>query len=358
VQPHKKWKRSTRRAVLWWAGLFLALQAGLAFSLDSWLGLWRDPNYAAHRDLLRRLREQHPGRPLVIVAGSSRTMNGLCPAAVPDDGQGPLLVNWGFPYQAPLDIAYRVERLLREGPRPDGVIIEVVPGLLTGKWSDPPAVPPHFLCWDDLPTAREMVPDEDVTRAWRDARLLPWFAYRHNIMDHYMPAWQVRVHRNDGWWRLIDEWGWLPNPATVPNRELQAGVLVAYSRWLKRPDVHPDQARGLRHLLATCRREGIAAAVLLMPEDPALRSCYGPGTRDSLDAFLKSQCREFGDEFIDARDWFDAEDSWSDRLHLVPDAARRFTVRLAQEGLPRLNLSSLGSHAAAPPSAHVPSPNN
>ena len=335
MDRRKGLKRSARRIILWWGGVFLALQAGLAFSLDTWLTRWRDPNFAAHRDCLLRQSKKHPGRPLVVVAGSSRTMNGVCPGSLPDDGHGPLLFNWGFPYHSPLDVAFRIDHLVREGPRPNAIIIEVVPGLLTGKWADPSPVPPHFHRWQDLASARNLVPEEDMAGAWRDARLLPWFGYRHNIVDRFFPSWQAG-QRNDVWWRKIDEWGWLPTLATGPIPELRKDVIAATSKWLAKPIIHPDQARGLRHALETCRREGIPAAVLLMPESPDMRQCYGPGTRAALDVFLQSECREFGVELIDAREWYQTEELFCDGLHLVPEGARLFTARLADEVLPRL----------------------
>ena len=94
MDRRRKWKHAARTAILAWAGTFLVLQAGLAVSLDTWLEEWRDPNYTARRERLRHEVERHPGQPVVVIVGSSRTMNGLCPACLPDDDQRPILLNF------------------------------------------------------------------------------------------------------------------------------------------------------------------------------------------------------------------------------------------------------------------------
>src|SRR5262249_45365567 len=148
---------------------------GLSVSLDTWLGHWRDPNYARRHQCLCQEADRHPGRPVVVVVGSSRTMNGLCPSSLPDDGRGPILLNWGFPGHAPVHLALRVERLLREGPRPEALVIEVAPAFLTTGWAEPGPLPVESQGWSDLPTAARLVPGHEVESAWRDARLVPWF---------------------------------------------------------------------------------------------------------------------------------------------------------------------------------------
>jgi hypothetical protein len=326
---------TARRAVLWWAGAFLALQAGLAVSLDTWLEEWRDPNYAARHLRLCRQVARHPGRPVVVAVGSSRMMNGLCPASLPDDGRGPVLVNWGFPGHAPVHVALRVERLLREGPRPDGLVLEVVPSYLTAGWAEPAPVPAPAHRWDDLPGAVRLVP-AGVARDWGDARLVPWYAYRGNIMDRLAPAWQPSGQRADAFWRQLDDWGWFGTLATGPSPEARRLAVAQLSPGLRRREAHPEQVRALRHALAACRAEGVAAALLLMPESPEFRTGYGPGVRAGLDGTLRRLCDEFGSGLVDARDWFQTEDVFCDGHHLVPAGARRFTARFAAEVVPQL----------------------
>ncbi|MGL6095103.1 MAG: hypothetical protein ACRC7O_04785, partial [Fimbriiglobus sp.] len=52
-------------------------QLGMNVALDTVRPEWRDPAYG-HRDKqLRRLHRAEPGRPVVVVLGSSRTQRGF-----------------------------------------------------------------------------------------------------------------------------------------------------------------------------------------------------------------------------------------------------------------------------------------
>ena len=336
MDRRKKWNHSARAAVLSWALTFLVLQVGLSVSLDTWLQEWRDPHYTARHECFSRQVERHPDRPVIVVVGSSRTMNGLCPASLTDDERQPVLVNWGFPGHTPLHVALRAERLLSESPRPSALVLEIVPAFLNSPWTEPGPISTLAHRWDDLPTATRLVPVAHLERAWSDARIIPWFSYRRNILDWCFPAWQPAGERNDTFWRKIDDWGWFPTLATGPSLEARQQTVAGFTSMLKKPEIHPDQMRGLRSILATCRRENMPTAMLMMPESPALRTSYGPGTRAGLNAALQNLADEFGVQLIDARDWFDTEDVFCDGHHLVPVGARLFTARFAEEVVPRL----------------------
>jgi hypothetical protein len=326
----RAFRTRARSAVLWWSGAFLFLQAALALSLDNWMAPWRDPNYVARHRRLVRLIERHPGRPVVVAVGSSRTMNGLCPAVLPDDDRQPILVNWGFPGHAPVHVALRAEQLLRQGPRPAALVLEVVPAYLNTAWNEPGPVPAVAHRWSDLSTVSEIVPSE-LVGDWRDARLLPWFGYRMHIMDSLAPAWQPKGQRADAFWRGLDEWGWFGTLATGPSEDSRRQVVALFSPCLQRAEPHPDQLIALRHVLATCRDQQILVALMLMPESPEFRASYAPGVRARLCTVLQRLCTEFGSGLVDAGDWFDTEDVFCDGHHLVPAGARLFTPRFARD---------------------------
>src|SRR5947209_12483732 len=91
-----EWARSD---VLWCLAGFCLLQAGLALVVEWWRPGLRDLEYGAKLDLLRQERRRHPGRPLALMLGSSRVVNGLRPGLLPEyhGPGGPALVfNFGL----------------------------------------------------------------------------------------------------------------------------------------------------------------------------------------------------------------------------------------------------------------------
>lgn len=333
--------RVARSDVLWWVASFLALQVGLSIALETWLPSWRDPNYAVREERLRAKVEQHPGRPVVVVLGSSRTMNGVCPAELmTENAPGnttPLLVNWGFPGHGPVQLAMRLDRLIRDGFRPAGVVIEIVPALLPLQENADDPLPPRDHCWNDLPTAAGVRTSGDaVYGEWMNARLMPWFAHRHTIMNHYLPVWQSGAMRQDHWWKGLDSWGWLPVRAEGSHPEAVQFTKKYFERRLQQAEVDPQHEKAIRHVLSICKREKLPVAILLMPEGPAFQSWYAPEARARWDTFLGGLCQEYRVPLVDARGWLPSEDSFVDSHHLVPDGARAFTHRLTRETIPML----------------------
>jgi hypothetical protein len=231
----------------------------------------------------------------------------------------------------------RLDRLIRDGFRPAGVVIEIVPALLPPHDNDNDPLPVHDHCWDDLPTAAGMrASGNAVYREWVDARLMPWFAHRHTIMNRYLPVWQSGAMRQDHWWKGLDDWGWLPVRAEGSNPEAIQFTARYFQPYLQRAEVAPQHDRAIRHVLSICKREQLPVAILLMPESPTFRSWYSPEARAYWDAFLKQLCEEYHVRLIDARDWLPSENSFVDSHHLVPTGARAFTRRLSREAIPLL----------------------
>src|SRR5438132_46156 len=64
--------RRSARALGCAVAAFLAGQLALGLAVERWLPAARDPEYAAKVERLRARRAEAPGRPLVLVLGSSR----------------------------------------------------------------------------------------------------------------------------------------------------------------------------------------------------------------------------------------------------------------------------------------------
>ena len=106
-----------RRVVVTWLSAFVAIQVTLAVLLDGPLESLRNPDYVARRELLQSRQREQPGRPLVVVLGTSRTMNGLIAALLNDGRAGPdrpLVFNFGLPGHGPMHQAVAFERLLTD----------------------------------------------------------------------------------------------------------------------------------------------------------------------------------------------------------------------------------------------------
>src|SRR5262249_35831439 len=90
--------------------------------------------------------------------------------------------------------------------------------------------------------------------------------------------------------------------------------------------------QSLRELLELSRREGIDAALVLMPEGTEFRSWYPSGAWASVQSFLTDLSREYAAPIINAREWVPDTD-FLDSHHLLPRGANTFTTRLGREGL-------------------------
>jgi hypothetical protein len=78
-----------------------------------------------------------------------------------------------------------------------------------------------------------------------------------------------------------------------------------------------------------------------MPEASAIRSCYPPVTRATIDRYLGSLAQSFGVAVIRAENW--SRDEWlADSYHHTPAGAAQFSSRLFREAILPL-LSSAGS---------------
>src|SRR5262245_12033770 len=70
-------RRGARAALVFLSAGTLAVFAFLGIALENGFTTWRDPEYGMRLERVRRRADEHPGRPLVVVLGSSRVTFGL-----------------------------------------------------------------------------------------------------------------------------------------------------------------------------------------------------------------------------------------------------------------------------------------
>jgi hypothetical protein len=330
------------------AGLlaFVALQAGLAAAVESWLPELRDPYYVDKAARLRRrLATSHP-RPLtVVMLGSSRTTFALKGGDVEprlgEEVQAPVaLYNFGLIGAGPLTELMTLRRLLADGIRPDLLLVEIHPCLLSGDvpWEVRRLTAGQVYRRELSFLARYGAPRRQLRRDWWLAEAVPWYSHRFAIVSRTLPyllPWQLR---QDLFW-AADGSGWVESPLPPPTPDVRQRALDKARReyYAKLQDFHLGRGscQALREILETCRREHIGVALVWVPEGPVFRSWYTPQAEARTRAFLKECDRAYGAPLIDARDWV-PEDEFTDSHHLRTPGARRFSERLAREALPPL----------------------
>ena len=336
--------RGASAAALGYGLLFFAcLQLALAVVLEGRQSRLRDPEFAARLPRLRARLAERPGAPLILVLGSSRTLLGVRPTALPPlqapGGREPVVFNASLLGAGPFLESVCLRRLLAAGVRPDWVVLEYWPPTEIAEMSR--RVPAERLAWGELPVLARY--EDDPVRlyaAWAGARLVPFHTYHADLLRRYAPAGLPAAARRDDRVYPCDGSGWAPctiGTTAADRLRLRAETLAGCGPFLRAFHPSPVAGRALRDLLATCRRERIAVVLLYMPEAAAFRDCYPPPVRAELDGHLRRLARDGRVSVVDARDWSPDED-FADGVHLLPDGAAAFTARLGREVLQPLLL--------------------
>lgn len=318
--------RAARRAVL--AGLVgvVALHLGLNVALDTVRPQWRDPEYG------HRLGELKPlaGRgKLLVVLGSSRVQMGIDPAAVPLAGV--TVYNLSQAGCGPAGERLNFRRLLREGVRPDFLLVECLTPVLAGDGPFEGGLFPDRLSLADLRDIAPLCDDPAaVRRQFLAARANPWLRYNRSLLCHAgLGRWLYWNQRVDFLWDQLRPGGWMPYPdAVVPAAKRADGFARAereYTPYLASYHLAAGPERAYRQLAADCRAAGVKLGFVLMPESPRFRALYPPGARELAVGFL----RELADgPVIDAGDWVPGEGDFADGHHLMRPGAAILSARL------------------------------
>jgi len=324
-----------------WSLLFFALfQLVLSLALEFWWTSGRDPFYGTKVARLKDRLRQTPDARVVVMIGGSRTGDGLRAAPFEADlarqlGQPLVIFNFGMPGAGPPSQLLQLQRLLADGIKPDLLLVEIVTPLLDDRLGgDPKRLAVERLSYRDLQQLRNYPMDtHSVRQGWREARAVPWYAQRFNILSMVLPTMLPLHLRQDGYVRC-DGCGWAAPAVTQPAPEIRERLrevsMRGYGPILKTFLLGPTASQAFRLILDECRRHHIKTALVLMPEGPYFRDAYPDQAWQQINPFVEQVCKEYQTPLINARCWMD-EDSFFDSHHLIADGAARFTERLGRE---------------------------
>jgi hypothetical protein len=326
--------------------LFVLVQVVLAVAALPLLPL-RDPDHAHKMQLLRRRLAR--GRPLCVVQiGSSRTVYGLRgqvaePWLEQRLGQPVVLFNLGSHACGPMLNRLNLERLFNSGVRPDLVLVEVLPPLLTEqpRISEllPERVAASRLRHEEMQLLARLARPERpaLSREWWACQVAPWSAHRFSILTAAAPNLLPPQARTNNY-AAADASGWIGMPRQC--REVEQRALaraeIEYRAGLQVFRLSPRILAGVRETVQRCDQAGVKAALVLMPEGPIFRSWYPAAAWRQIDTALKELSRECGVPLLDLRECA-GEADFLDSHHLYPEGATVYTRRLAERLVPLLH---------------------
>jgi hypothetical protein len=325
-------RRPTARAAVGYGAVaVLGAVVGLAAAVETTNPEWRDPEFGHRLKQLHALRAAHPGRPLVVAVGSSRTQMGVSPAAMDfaDEPGSPLVYNFGQAGAGPLRMHLTVERLVAAGLTPDVLLVEVFPAALAADG------PPESqlremvtrLSWADVRRQEPFAADRwELRRRWAGERLRSWHGLRLVLMSHWQPNWLPWQHRLTFQWDQMDPFGCTPYPlADVSEAERARGIARVreeYAGLMADYRIGAMSDRVFRDLLDRCRERGVRVVLYRAPEGPSFRALAAPA-----EPRVKEYLAGLGLPVVEP-DGDYAEADFADGHHLLPTAAARFSRQL------------------------------
>jgi hypothetical protein len=333
---------SRPRSALWaTVVLFVGVQLALAAFLTRVHPEMRDPEYGSLLNTLRARRAESPGRPLVLILGSSRSANLFRPS--PPAGTEPLVFNFGTLWTGPVRELQMLRRLLARGIRPDWIVAEVWLPFLTqrGGFSEELRIRDCDVQPTDCPVvARYFSHPWPTYGKLAEAELVPAFTHRGGFLASYARCLGRPLPRLPGDWSVpelrVEGYGWLPAPdekATDDLVRLATRFIADNVRdVLTDFQVSPIADGALRELLTTCARHHIRTTLVLLPDHSAVRASHLPAVQARLNAYLGELAQEYALAVIDTRDWVRDED-FIDGKHTHARVAAPYTERFNREAL-------------------------
>lgn len=333
---------SRSRATLGWAlATFVLVQVGLRILIDYWYPAFRDPSFEIKAGRLQRAIEASTSPPVtVVMVGSSLTGNGFHAKYLENilraDLHQPCLVyNMSSRASGPLTDLVWIKRLLERGIRADLVLIEFAPFLFNSARApvDVHRFPYYTLEHGDLDILERYGDDAELIRKWWTCRLVPCHGHRLTMLNCLTPE-LIPIADRMNLWDNCDERFW-----ACPNLHTPAELQVIRAKAKKILDVGikeftpgASSVQALEELLVLLEKAKVAAALVMVPQGPTLRSYYAPQTLLELKEKVVALSRRHRCSFIDALTWLD-EEEFSDFYHTTRDGAITFSTRLATEFL-------------------------
>lgn len=336
--PHARKRHSARAALVCFVLAALALNAGAIIVLDELRPGVRDPEYARRVARYRARLDENPGRPMVLVIGSSRAAMGIRPAAweeVRRDGSAPMLFNMSLLGGGPVMELMIARRAFADGLRPAVVLFEYWPPFFYSEhdWAEWRRVAPDRLSPIDRAIVRDYFPDpaSAETKMWH-YRWNPLSASRHRLLLQVVPRWLPRTKRIDWAWDEVDAWGWkmgfdLPPGLTDERAAMLGKCCETYRPLFANYRVSPSADRALREAVAVAREHGATVGFVYLPESSEFRGWYSPRVERLARDHLARISQELAVPVIDARTWMD-DGLLVDGFHLSRIGAAEFTRKL------------------------------
>jgi hypothetical protein len=332
-----------RRSVIWLVVTFALSQLALFVAIEWATPGLRDPEFYRKLSRLRARKEERPGAPVVLALGSSRVYTGLRTEALghaTDSPHDPLLFNGGILGAGPLMQLLTLERFLRNGERPDAVLVEFWPPLFAdGAWcEEDKRIAANRLSHRELDVVTRHAADaERVRTGWWAARRVPAYGQRFVARGLTVPLWDPYDRRLSSVWDGMDDWGWRAEKERSDDAAVRAEMMRLvkshYGGALARGRFGPLAVRTADELFTLCRRNAIPTSVLWMPEASQFREWYSLETEAAAVLLLAEWTEVHGVSIIDARAWL-PDESFSDGFHLTPAGANEFTARFVRDVLP------------------------
>lgn len=333
---------SARRALAVGACAFALLTLALATLSESVKPEWRDPEYGHRLKQLRGWQAARPERPLVLFVGSSRVQMGVSPADMgfADAPGEPLAYNFGYRCAPPLIAWLQLQRLLDAGIRPKAVVVTIAAVELNLEDGAERQFVGRGARLSDA-DLRRLAPYTGAASEFRRdrwaARLDPWNARREAVVSDALPGWQSPAARGaHAGWEGMDAYGFT---RVEVERQTEAArhrswheVRTGFAPAMNAPLPNAFAHRVIRDLVARCRSEGIAVAVVWAPESPAYRALYAPAARAGIATYSDALARELGVPVWAAPEHL-VEDDFTDGFHLHRDGPAKYSRWLADQHL-------------------------
>jgi Protein of unknown function (DUF1574) len=322
---------------------FAIILAAASYWVEHFLPYARDPEFTTKIRTLQALLQQGPGRPLVLMLGSSRTLLAFQAGQIHGTYQGqPILAfNMGMTASGPFTQLLCLRRMLAAGIHPDLLLVEVFPLLFNHAGQHPLEevwLQSGRMRFSELVRLENCHSDRlRLIKRWCLARLTPWTGIRSWAEQEVMRMDTRAAGRASNIPAgMMDRFGWKPHFPNGITADMRSHMLqVTYSQYRDcMRQFHPGrpQRQAFDSLLDICRQNQIPVALVIMPEGNDFRSHYAPRLREQLQTLI---CRMAQDRHVplhDASDWVPDQD-FSDSHHVLPSGAATFTQHLMREAI-------------------------
>jgi hypothetical protein len=312
---------------------FGVMQIAIGVAVDQSLPMVRDPEYAYREHLLHDRLAEQPGVPLVLFIGSSRVEFGVhCQTIMETARTRSLAFNCGIQGAGLFLEEVCLNRLIASGIRPDIVFVEIMIPYLDARLPDQRTFEAARLSASEVSRLRPTIQSfRGPFRKWAAGRLLPLNRHQAEL------CWTLALDRpRDGLQRDLrdfDPHGWLP--ADFPPEKRPAMTHLAHEKLdelYREFQLSDEQEERLSGIIAECQHDGARVALLICPEGSEFRQLQSPEMQKAVPEMLSRLQKKYDVPLIDARDWMD-DDQFYDMHHLHPAGARKFSARLAREGV-------------------------